>query len=184
MKLILFSFYPLFYDLVILFLFKQVIYHYFVLPLPFLFMAVGKTFTESKDILLKTFLVFIISMSIFTNLQSLDIYFNKNNNELLDELVEYTIKNTEQDDLLFGEPRTLNYVSLMTGRKIINNYFDSDLKFINFAGRENVLNKIGNKPELIFATQPYVDLFKENYKVENQWNKPGYYNIFLLKKSS
>jgi hypothetical protein len=183
-KLLFFSFYPLFYDLIVLILFKQVIYHYFVLALPLLFIAVGKTFTESKDIILRSFLVFILLMSIFTNLQSLDLYFNKKNNGVLDEIVRYTIENTEQNDLLFGEPRSLNYVSFITDRKIINNYFDSDFKFINFVGKEDILNKIDNKPELVFGTQNYIDLFKENYKIERQWNKPGYYNLFLLKRSS
>ncbi|MEM5809644.1 MAG: hypothetical protein QW156_01990 [Candidatus Aenigmatarchaeota archaeon] len=84
--------------------------------------------------------------------------------------------------MIFGEPRSLNYVSFVTNRKIINNYFDSDLKFINFVGKEKVLNEVKKaKPKLIFANQFYLDFFKEDYEIVKEWNEPGYYHLFLMK---
>ena len=183
-KLLLFSLYPLIYDLIILLIFKQVIYHYFAFMLPFIFIAFGETLVKSKLSVVKISLLTILIFSLFTNLTSLNFYFNVNENKVFDELVDYTLINTNQDDLIFGSAIPTNYVSFVSNRKIVGNYFDSDLKFISFYGKERVLRDVKNsEPRLIFATQSYVDLFDENYELVKTWNKPGYYNLLLLKKT-
>lgn len=181
-KLMIFSVYPLLYDLFILILLRQVIYHYFILALPFLFVAVGETFNRSKYGSLKFFLIMVLFLSVFTNVKNLDLYFNRANNEVFDEMVEYTLQNTEEGDLIFGEPRSLNYVSFVTRRKIVNNYFDSDLKFINFVGKEKILNEVDSKPKLVFITKPYFEFFAQDYEIIKEREKPGYYHLFLMKR--
>jgi uncharacterized membrane protein len=180
-KLMIFSIYPLLYDLFILILLRQVIYHYFTLALPFLFIAVGETFTKSYSSL-KFFLFVILFLSIFTNIKNLDLYFNKANNEVFDEMVEYTLQNTKEGDLIFGEPRSLNYISFVTNRKIVNNYFDSDFKFITFVGKEKILNEVDSKPKLVFVTEPYFCFFASNYEIVKEREKPGYYHLFLMRR--
>ncbi|MEM5809642.1 MAG: glycosyltransferase family 39 protein [Candidatus Aenigmatarchaeota archaeon] len=180
--IILFSLYPLIYDLLILLLLKQAIYHYFILPLPLLFISISATFWRSKFYSLMFFIVAVISLSIYTNLANISLYYNREKNKVFQELIDYTLNNTNEKDLIFGEPRSLNYVSFVTNRKIVNNYFDSDLKFINFVGKEKVLNEVKKaKPKLIFANQFYLDFFKEDYEIVKEWNEPGYYHMFLMK---
>jgi len=152
--------------------------------LPFIFIAFGETLVKSKLSVVKISLLTILIFSLFTNLTSLNFYFNVNENKVFDELVDYTLINTNQDDLIFGSAIPTNYVSFVSNRKIVGNYFDSDLKFISFYGKERVLRDVKNsEPRLIFATQSYVDLFDENYELVKTWNKPGYYNLLLLKKT-
>jgi len=182
-KILLFAFYPLIYDLVILLIFKQVIYHYFAFMLPFIFVAFGVTLVKSKLSVVKFSLLTILALSFFTNLTSLNFYFNEDENKVFNELVDYTLINTNQDDLIFGSATPTNYVSFVTDRKIVGNYFDSDLKFISFYGKERVLSEVKNaEPILIFATQSYADFFEDNYVLVKVWNKPGYYHFLLLKK--
>ncbi len=182
---ILFSAYSIVYDLIILLALRQVIYHYFLLPLPFLFIAVGKVLSDSKHLSLKLFLITILAFALFTNLKSLEFYFVEQHNEVFYQLAEYTSENTNTTDTIFGEPRSSNYVSFATGRKIFGNYFDSDLKFINFAGRERILNEIGNsKPKLVFANQFYTEFFKDDYEVVREWDEPGYYDLILMRSKN
>jgi 4-amino-4-deoxy-L-arabinose transferase-like glycosyltransferase len=181
-KLLLFSIYPMLYDMSILIIFKQVIYHYFILELSLLFIAVGAVFSKSGYTIIKISLIVILSLSLYTNIQNIDLYFNKNNNLVLEELVDYTTKHTSINDYIFGEPRSLNYVSFITNRKIVNNFFDSDLKHINFIGKEKTLIEIKNaKPKLIFADQFYVDYFQDEYDIVKEWNIPDYYHLILMK---
>jgi hypothetical protein len=170
------------YDMSILIIFKQVIYHYFILELSLLFIAVGAVFSKSRYTIIKISLIVILSLSLYTNIQNIDLYFNKNNNLVLEELVDYTTKHTSINDYIFGEPRSLNYVSFITNRKIVNNFFDSDLKHINFIGKEKTLIEIKNaKPKLIFADQFYVDYFQDEYDIVKEWNIPDYYHLILMK---
>ncbi len=179
--IILFSVYPLIYDLIILFGLRQVIYHYFVFPLPFLFITVGKMLADSKYLSLKVFLVTVLFLAFFTNLQSLTFYLTEEPNQVFYELVDYTLRNTKPEEIIFGEPRSLDYVSFVTGRKTFGNHFDTDLKFINFAGRETILNEVKSaKPKLIFANQFYTEFFADDYTIVKEWNLPGYYHLILL----
>jgi hypothetical protein len=104
---------------------------------------------------------------------------------VFDEAVNYTIQLSKKDDLIFGEPRTINYISFVTNRKIVGNFLDSDLKHINFEGRERVINIIRTaKPKLIIADKNYEDFyhsFEEDYEEIKEWNIPGYYHLILMK---
>jgi membrane-bound lytic murein transglycosylase B len=72
-------------------------------------------------------------------------------------------------------------------QKIVNNYFDSDLKFINFYGKEKVLNGIEKaKPKLLFVNEIHYSFLKpvlKNYKLIKEWNVPGYYHLYLFELS-
>ncbi|MEM5832177.1 MAG: hypothetical protein QXT38_02605 [Candidatus Aenigmatarchaeota archaeon] len=182
-KILLFSLYPIFYDSILLIILKQPFYHYFTLSLPLVFISFGFTIASAKQIFIRFFFLFILISSIFSNFQSLDFYFNKNKNLIFEELTNYTLKNTQSDDLIFGTSIPTNYISFVTNRKIVNNYFDCDLKFVNFVGIEKILKDIKEyKPKLIFADQFYLQIFNEEYKVIKEWKILEDYTIFLMEK--
>jgi hypothetical protein len=182
--IILFSVFPLLYDLVVILVLKQVIYHYFVLPLPFLFIALAATFVKSKYFFLKFFLLAILILCFYKNFQSLKYYFIMEYNKVFLELENYTLQKTSEQDLIFGESGSTNYISFATNRKIVNNYFDSDLKFINFYGRDKVLNEIEKaKPKLLFVGDQHYSFLGpilNNYKLIKEWNVPEYYHLYLF----
>jgi hypothetical protein len=186
-KLMLFSTYPLFYDLTILLIFKQVIYHYFAFALPLLAISFGRTFSQSKFIDLKLFLFLILLLSFVTNFKSLVYYFDRNKNLVFDEIVNYTLEFTEENDLIFGEPRIINYVSFVAKRRIVNNYFDSDLKHLNFEGLEKVVEEVKKaKPKIIVADANHYGIFykyfEDEYEKVKEWNEPEYYHLILMKR--
>ena len=180
----LFAGYPLLYDLIIIFGLKQVIYHYFVLPLPFLFIAVGYTFSKTKFFSLKIFILLVLSLCIYSNLKSLEFYYLKKYNQVFFDVEDWVLKNSNENDLLLGEPRVLNYVSFVTNRKILNNWFDTDLKFINFYGREKVLETVERKkPKILIVNELHYNFLKpvlKDYKLIKEWNVPEYYHIYLF----
>jgi 4-amino-4-deoxy-L-arabinose transferase-like glycosyltransferase len=186
-KLMLFSAYPLFYDITILLLFKQVIYHYFAFALPLLAISFGATFSQSKFIELKIFLIFILLLSFVTNLKSLVYYFDRNKNLVFDEIVNYTLEFTKKNDLIFGETRITNYVSFVAKRRIVNNYFDSDLKHLNFEGLEKAVEEVKKaKPKIIVADANHYGIFykyfEDEYEKVKEWNEPEYYHLILMKR--
>jgi hypothetical protein len=182
--LLAFSIFILFYDITILLIFRQVIYHYFAFTIPFLSIVFGRIFYASKFLELKFFIILILLLSIISNYRSLMYYFDYTKNLVFDDAANYTLKLAGKDDLIFGEPRVVNYVSFVTGRKIVNNYFDSDLKFINFYGRDKVLNQIEKaKPKLLFVDDQHYSLLGpilNNYKLIKEWNVPEYYHLYLF----
>jgi hypothetical protein len=186
-KLMLFSAYPLFYDITILLLFRQVIYHYFAFAIPLLAISFGRAFSQSKFIELKIFLIFILLLSFFTNFKSLVYYFDKTKNFVFDELVNYTLEFTQKDDIIFGESRIINYVSFVAKRRIVNNYFDSDLKHLNFEGLEKAVEEVKKaKPKIIVADANHYGIFykyfEDEYEKVREWNEPEYYHLILMKR--
>jgi len=181
-KILVFSAYPLIFDFFILITFKQVIYHYFAFALPFIFIGFGRALRNSKLLIVKIFLIMILLLTFFTNLKSLEFYYDKNRNLIFDELTNYTLENTKDEDLIFGSAIPTNYISFVTNRKIVNNYFDSDLKFINFVGKERILKEVNSNPKLLFVTKEYLDFFKQDYEIIKEFNKPGYYHLFIMKR--
>jgi 4-amino-4-deoxy-L-arabinose transferase-like glycosyltransferase len=185
-KLFLFSSYPLFQDMAILLILRQVVYHYFVLSLPFIFIAFGRVFSKSKLLMTKTFLLAILLLCITSNLKSVSYYFDKTKNLIFDELLDYTLKFTKESDLIFGEPISTNYISFVTNRKIAGNYFDSDLKHISFESTEKVVNEIEKaKPKLIIVSKTYYSnfysSFEKDYEIIKEWSAPEYYHLILMK---
>jgi hypothetical protein len=113
-------------------------------------------------------------------------YFDKSKNYFFDELVSYTLQLTEKNDLIFGEPRSINYISFVTDRKIINNYFDSDLKYLSFEGFEKVVEEVKKgKPKIIVVDANYYKIlynyFEGNYEIIKEWYVPSYCNLILMK---
>jgi hypothetical protein len=183
-KVFLFSFYPLLYDLLILLIFKQVIYHYFAFSLPFIFISFGRVFS-SKSPELKIFLSLILFLSILSNFKSITYYFDKSKNLIFDELANYTLKFTNENDLIFGSAIPVNYVSFVTKRKIVNNYFDSDLKHLSFEGLEKVVEEVKKaKPKIIVADANHYGIFykyfENEYEKIKEWNVPRYYHLYLF----
>jgi hypothetical protein len=86
-------------------------------------------------------LIFILLFALILNTRSLIYFFDRSKNFVFDELVTYTLEFNKKDDLIFGKPMTTNYVSFVTDKRIVDNYFDSDLKHLNLEGRGKVIKR-------------------------------------------
>jgi hypothetical protein len=186
-KLFLFSVYPLFYDFTVITILRQLTYHYFAFILPFVFISFGRVFSESKFFQVKFFLSLFLFLSLFSNFHSLTFYFDKNKNIIFEELVEYTFNLTKENDMIFGSAIPTNYISFVTNRKIVNNYFDSDLKHISFEGVNKVINDVKEaKPKIIIADKNYYKefyiAFEKDYEAVKSLEYPGYYSLLLMKR--
>jgi len=184
-KILLFGGYPLLYDILVLLGFKAVTYHYFLLVLPFLFMAVGAAFAKSSTV--RAPIAIMLAFSIIANASNIAFYLDESNHRVFPELAAFVkeIKeNLDTEDTISGESRSVNYVSFVTGAKIANNYFDFDFKFVNFAGREKIFSNVAKtKPKLIVIENKFSSIgnFKGNYTFVSKWEIPNYYSLSLYK---
>jgi hypothetical protein len=179
--------YPLIYDAVVLLLFKAVIYHYFLIGLPFLFIALGAVFIQSRELTLKICIAVIAGLAILANASGIAAYSSNQTGQAFDMIINYTKENTGPGDVIFGEPRTTNYVSFQTGVPVAHNYFDSDSKAINFNGKDRFFDAArADRPKLLIIDNNfnYIDQFGRDYIFIREWNVPGYYAISLYKRTN
>jgi len=179
-KILLFVAYSLVYDFLILLSLKMVLYHYFILTLPLVFISTAAVFTKAKYFIVRAFIIVVLILSIASNLVSVELFFDKTRHEVFPALESYVEENLDKNDSIFGEPRIVNYLSFVTGVKIANNYFDADLKFINFAGREKVFNEVNKIKPKIIIDNGYIPEFK-GYSLVDKWEVPKHYSIKLYK---
>ncbi|MEM5811129.1 MAG: glycosyltransferase family 39 protein [Candidatus Aenigmatarchaeota archaeon] len=169
----------IFYNLIVLLIFKQIIYHYFIPSLFILFPAVGRAYYKDKLLISKIFILTVISLSLLSNIHSFVYHYSKERNTLIFKAIEFILKYSDKDDKIFGDPRIINLVSFITDRKIAGNFFDSDFKFVEFYGREKFFSEVEKeKPKLILATQYYSPILFQNYEtVESVDN-----DLYVLKR--
>lgn len=161
-----FSF-ALIFELTLAFSLKQLIYHYFVLSLPYVALSANYLYYSKK--FLRVFVLATIVFNLIFNLPSIEYYFDKRNFEELN-LVNNFIEQTKAKEI-FGEPIITNYISFQTNTKIKNNVFDTDLKRINFDPTE-ILDALKQKPSVIVDRKNYLEsveiikkILETNYRV-------------------
>jgi len=180
-KLILFPVYCLMYDMVTLLLIKNMFYHYFILPLPFVFISTAYVFEKEKNLVTKIFIISIILLALFTNYTNISEFFNKRNEIVLSELVSYIINNTNENETIAGFHIPSNYVSFITDRKIAGNYFDSTPRFMEYFGKEKFLFQIKKlKPKIIFEPLSYSRYFSDQYEIVEKF-RLGKINLVMMK---
>lgn len=187
--LLLLSLYPIAIDLLVLAFLKTVIYHYFLLSLPFVMLATSKTFLESKENSIKVLILLIFSLSAYHNLASFEFYFNSKNSAYMLEIAEFVKKETSLDDSIFGEPVVMNYVSFVTGRRISAFLLDSYPRHLSYEGEQIVLEKIRqDQPKvfidmnnLYFFLPSLKNYFSENYKPTKSFLGIFNYTIYMKK---
>ncbi len=185
--LLLFSIYPLIVDILILLGLNLIIYHYFLISLPFIIMAIAKAFMICDDKLIKVIIPIVLFLSITSNFETIDFYLNPSYAERFYSTAEFIANNTSEDDAIFGEPVMTSYVSFVTGRSISSDYLDSYLRHLMFEGEEKVILKLNeDKPKFFiemegyYLSNPYFrDFVLNNYRLEK--NIEGIPNYFVYK---
>jgi 4-amino-4-deoxy-L-arabinose transferase-like glycosyltransferase len=189
--LLFFSIYPLIVDLFIFFGLKTIIYHYFLLSLPFIVMAAARCFLVCKIKLVQIVIPIVLVLAIASNLQTLDFYLNPSHAERFYSIAEFIASSTSEQDSIFGEPVITNYVSFATNRRISSNYLDSYLRHLVFEGEEKIIQNLEkDKPKFIiemegyYSSNPYFnDFISKNYKLAKSVPGIPNYLIFREKKS-
>ena len=177
--------YPLAYDLLVLLIFKAVIYHYFLASVAFIFIAAGGVASKSGN-LMRISIAIIALTALVTNAQGILLYSMPSQNQAFTELANYARENVSSGEFIFGEPRTTDYVSFATGARIAGNNFDTDSKAVNFAGEDRFFaNVTAFKPEmlLIDGNFNYLDRFGRSYIFVKEWNVPGYMDVSLYRRA-
>ncbi|MEM5773332.1 MAG: hypothetical protein QXL86_03895, partial [Candidatus Aenigmatarchaeota archaeon] len=183
--LLLFSLYPIAIDLLVLYSLKTVIYHYFLLSLPLVMLAVSKTSLDSKERSIKIIVLLIFFISIYHNLASFEFYFNPKNSESMLKIAEFVEKETSLNDSIFGEPVVMNYVSFVTGRRVSAGFLDSYPRHLFYEGEEKVLERIKKDSPKVFIGMSDIYFFLpsiKNYFSENYEpikNFPGFFNYTI-----
>lgn len=191
--LFLFSLILLIADTAILLSLKLFFYHYFLVSLPFCIMAVGRSLTVSKDLIIRASLLFIIFLSVVSNPQTIDFYLNASNAEKFHHIAEFVKNGTSAADKIFGEPTAINFVSFIAGREISGNYLDSYLQHLTFEGVEKVVENLEKYKPTIFIEmelegKPYYlgnshfrDFVSDNYGLEKSFEGVPSYFLYELR---
>ncbi len=180
---------PLGIDLVILFTFKIIYYHYFLISLAFFSMAIGRALIINKESVVKFFISIILILSILSNIQTIEFYLNPNYAQKYYSMTKYVNNKTFINDSIFGEPVATNYISFVTDRRISSNYLDSYLRHLVFEGEEKVIEKLKkDKPKIIIEAENYYlsnpvfkDFILKNYKLEKVFEGFPKYSIYALR---
>lgn len=179
-KILLFALYPIIYDAIIILILNAVIYHYFIIVLPFVFIAAANVLSKSNDYMIKGVLVIIMLFAIVSNINSITFFLDEKNHEIFPE----SLNNINENEIIFGEPRITNYISFVTDAKIANNYYDSGSKFFLFTGSEKIYDNV-NKENLtsVFINHRQMGIlnFDGVYDVVDTWEVPTYYSISMYK---
>lgn len=174
-KLAILSMTALLPDMLMLIGLKLVFYHYFIISLPFYSMVAGISLISSKDRLVKIIIAVIISLSILSNLQTIDFHINPKYANRFYEISDLVQSETLENETIFGEPVMTNYISLITGREIAANYLDSYIRHLMFEGTEKAVEKI-------MVDQPKILIEMENYYLTDP-NLKDLFDDYILEKA-
>jgi 4-amino-4-deoxy-L-arabinose transferase-like glycosyltransferase len=154
--LLLLSVYPIVIDLLVLATFKTVIYHYFLLSLPFIMIATTRAFSISKDMVIRLFLITVLFLSFISNFRTIDYYLNPKNSENIQQIKQYIQNHTSKNDNIFGESSITDYISFTTDIPITSNYLDSFLSYMSYISEQKVIGNLENqKPKFIIDMENY-----------------------------
>jgi len=174
--LMLLSFYPLIINIAIFVVFKTIIYHYFLLSVPFLIIAVSKAFFAFEDKIVKAFILIVIILSIANNFTTIDFYINPKNSENIYYIADYIQNMTSKADNIFGESSIVDYISLTTNIQVTSSYLDSYLSYLIYKSEEKVINNLEKqKPKFI------IDM--EGYYISNPYFRNYLQSKYTLKKT-
>ncbi|MCM8803608.1 MAG: glycosyltransferase family 39 protein [Candidatus Omnitrophica bacterium] len=170
----LFSIYPILADLVILFTFKTIAYHYFLFSVPLVIIATSKVFMFSKDAIVKIFLLIVIVLSIVCNFQTIEFYWNPTYSKNIHYISKYVMNAISKGDNIFGESSIVDYISFTTGIPITSNYLDSYIAYLEYIDEKKVIQNLEKeKPKFI------IDM--ENYYISNLYFRSYLQEKYTLK---
>jgi Gpi18-like mannosyltransferase len=180
--------FPFFIDMALLLGLKILFYHYFLLSIPFYLISFSRVVKfKYTSIILVTLILFFISY--IHNLQTFDYYLNPIHSKKFIYAANIVEKNTGKDDKIFGEPVMTNYISFVTGRKIVSDYFDSYIQHLRVEGIEKIADALEkDKPKIFIEMEGYYSslpelnllISKNYYLIEKVKDMPSYL-IYRLK---
>ena len=145
-KFVNFLIYIILYHFLLLITLKNNSYHYFIFVSPFLYLFTGLFFQSSQTKFFKSFIILIIFLSLLVNFPSQEKI--ESYNKIMKECSNIVKTSNET---IFGEPYITNYISFVKGNKVMNNFFDTTVRFIRYLGRGKIENLINEKkPEIVF----------------------------------
>jgi hypothetical protein len=168
---------------------KYIAYHYFLISLPFIAMAISITINTSKDKLLYFVIPLILILSLTSNFRTIDFYLNPTYAERFYSMAEFIRNNTSEKDSIFGEPAITNYVSFVANRRMSSNYYDSYIGHLRFEGEEKVIEKLKiDMPKFLFEVEGYYlktpslrDFIVKNYDLEKNIEGIPNYSLYKIK---
>jgi len=155
---ILFSLYPLVLDIAIFSGFTVIIYHYFIMSLAFLLIAVGKTFFLARDRIIQLGILGIMALSVYHNLPTIDFYQNPAYADHFYEVASYIANNATESDKIFGESSITSYIMFAEDIPIASSYLDSFLSYLIYKDERNVVaNLEKERPKFIIDMNGYYE---------------------------
>ena len=155
---ILFSAYPLFIDALIFSGFTVIIYHYFLISLSFIMLAVGRAFTLAGDKLVKIGIIGIVIISIYHNYSTIDYYQNPVYANRFYEIANYVAANATTSDKIFGESSITSFITVTKNISISSSYLDSFLSYLIYKDERSVVaNLEREEPKFIIDMNGYYE---------------------------
>ena len=155
---ILFSAYPLFIDALIFSGFTVIIYHYFLISLSFIMLAVGGAFTLAGDKLVKAGIIGIVLVSIYHNYSTIDYYQNPVYANRFYEIANYVAANATTSDKIFGESSITSFITVTKNISISSSYLDSFLSYLIYKDERSVVaNLEREEPKFIIDMNGYYE---------------------------
>jgi 4-amino-4-deoxy-L-arabinose transferase-like glycosyltransferase len=175
-------------DPLIMLAFGLTFYHYFLVSLSFCMIAVGRVLClKYSDV--RAVILVIFSFFILLNLQTVDFYLNPVHAQNFLAITKLVEENTLKGEKIFGEPIMTNYVSLVTGREVAGNYFDSYLQHLTFEGTDKVVKKLeADKPKVVIEMESYYltdsvlrDFILGKYRLVKSLEGVPSYSVYVLR---
>jgi hypothetical protein len=131
----------------------------------------------------------IFSFFILLNLQTVDFYLNPVHAQNFLAITKLVEENTLKGEKIFGEPIMTSYVSLVTGREVAGNYFDSYLQHLTFEGTDKVVKKLeADKPKVVIEMESYYltdsvlrDFILGKYRLVKSLEGVPSYSVYVLR---
>jgi Gpi18-like mannosyltransferase len=166
---ILFSVYPIIYDLLLVFALKTIAYHYFVYSLPFISICFSFSFFSKKSKLVKISLFILLILSIISSIKTMDFYLNKERAKYIEEVADYIASNLSPNDKIFGESTLTDYIAFSRNVSIAGNYLDAYVDYLRYLSEEKVLETLEKeKPKFIIEMNAYLTLYPSFTRYINQ----------------
>lgn len=155
---IILSIYPLLIDTVIFFGFTTIIYHYFLISLIFLFIALGRSFTIAKDKFIQGGILVVLLLSIYQNYSTIDYYQNPAYANHFYDIANFVANKASTQDKIFGESSITSYITFTKNIPISSSYLDSFLSYLIYKDERSVIaNLEKEKPKIIIDMSNYYE---------------------------
>jgi len=155
-KLLIISFYSIFYELLLFLTLKTLAYHYFLYTLPFVALCFSYSFLSTKNLFIRIFLLTTLLLSIISNSHSIDFYLNKERSEFIEEITNY-IASDVHNEKIWGEPTIVSYVAFSKNIQQVSNYNDPFIDYWRYLSEEKVIEVLEKeRPKFIIDMNSYL----------------------------